>query len=97
MELGAKITTRNTSIVFREAAATSLVAARQAIEKLSREGRPTPEDAIAHADGPSRRRFSKFEPCVPDGLLSRLLAERTVDLDGARQAVAGFAGIPSHV
>jgi len=88
VELGAKVTARNTSIVFREEAAKSLVLARQAVEHLAREARPTLADAVAHANGPSRRRFTKFEPCVPERLLAALLAERTVDVEGARRAVA---------
>ncbi len=56
--------------------------------RLAREGRPSLDDAIAHADGPSRRRFSKFERCVPERLLLSLLVEQTLDLDGARRVVA---------
>ena len=86
-ELGSKVTARNTSIIFRDKAGESLVAIREAISRLASEGRPSLDDAIAHADGPSRRRLSKFEPCVPERLLLSLLVEQTVDLDGARRVV----------
>lgn len=92
-ELGSKVTARNTSIVFKDGAGKSLVAIREAITKLRDESRPNLDDAIAHSDGPSRMRLSKFEPCVPERLLLSLLAERTVDLDGARRVVGDWGGV----
>lgn len=86
-ELGSRVTARNTSIVFKEEAAQSVSAVRDALRKLSAEGRPTAEDALAYADGPSRKRLSKFELCVPEPLLLRLLAERTMDVVGAQRAL----------
>lgn len=89
-ELGERVMARNTSIVFREGAAKSRVAVIQAIEGLARAGRPELDDAIAFSESESRTRFSKFEPCVPERLLAKLLAERTLDLVGARKVMAEF-------
>src|SRR5690606_14577481 len=84
-ELGARVTSRNTSIVFRDGAAKSRVAIMQAIVGLANAGRPNVDDAIAYSESESRARFSKFEPCVPERLLGKLLAERTLDLKGAQK------------
>lgn len=89
-ELGARVTSRNTSIIFREGAAKSRVAVMQAIVQLANAERPNTEDAIAFSESESRARFSKFEPCVPERLLGKLLAERTLDLVGARKLMAQF-------
>jgi ATP-dependent helicase Lhr and Lhr-like helicase len=89
-DLGERVTARNTSILFRDKAANSRVAITQAISALAEAGRPTQADATAYSEAESRRRFSKFEPCVPDHLLAKLLAERTLDIRGARKVVEGF-------
>lgn len=86
-ELGEKVIAHNTALVFREEAARSIVRVKGLLREFAAAGRPTREDALAFAEGPSRRRVSKFELCVPERLLLRLLAERTVDVDGARRAL----------
>lgn len=89
-ELGPRLTARNTSIVFREISAQSRVAVQQTIEQLAAEGRPHLADAVAFSESESRARFSKFEPCVPERLLAKLLAERTLDLVGAQKVMKAF-------
>jgi ATP-dependent Lhr-like helicase len=87
-ELGERVTSRNTSIIFRDGAAKSRVAVKQAILALANAGRPTPADALAFSMSESRARFSKFEHCVPERLLGKLLAERTLDICGAQKLMA---------
>jgi ATP-dependent helicase Lhr and Lhr-like helicase len=89
-ELGERVIAHNTSIIFREKAAESRAAVMQTIVRLANEGRPNLADAIAYSEGESRRRFSKFEPCVPERLLAKLLAERTLDLAGAQKVLEQF-------
>lgn len=49
---------------------------------------PTEEDALRFAEGAKRGRLSKFEPCLPDGMLQRFFATTIVAAEGARRAVA---------
>lgn len=89
-ELGSRITSNDRSLVFRDGAAKSRVAVMQAIVALANAGRPNIDDAIAFSESESRKRFSRFEPCVPQRLLAKLLAERTLDLPGARKVMTQF-------
>lgn len=89
-ELGPKTIAGNTSIRFRDDAAKSVVAVRQAIEGLRAAGRPNAADARRHAEGAARHPISKFQPCLPEGLLLDLLAERLLDTTGGRQAVNAY-------
>jgi ATP-dependent helicase Lhr and Lhr-like helicase len=91
-EFGEKITSNNLKLTFKEGAAQSPVAIRQAIEHLARDGRPTDEEALIHAQGAGRTRFSKFDRCLTEEQLLRLLRERVVDAEGARRALALSAG-----
>ncbi len=86
-ELGGKCTVRNTSITCKEAAGESEAALKAVLRGLAKEGRPNREDARRHAQSAARARVSKFEPCLPEGLLCDLLAETVVDEVGARAAV----------
>lgn len=89
-ELGERVSARNTSIIFRDGAAASRTTIMQAIVGLANAGRPTPQDALSYSETEGRARFSKFEPCVPDQLLAKLVAERTLDLNGARAVMKHF-------
>lgn len=73
--LGDKVTASNFSIGFKEQAGQSEVAIRQAITALRDEQRPNHADAIALAELCVRSSLSKFEPCLPDRLLSEFFAE----------------------
>lgn len=86
-EIGEKVTSGNTSIRFKEKAGESVVAVRQAVDRIAQRGGPTEIDAEAHSLGASRARFSKFDRCLPEALLGRLVAQETLDLDGARRVV----------
>ena len=87
-ELGPKTIAGNTSIRFRDDAAKSVVAVRQAIEALKAAGRPNAADARRRADGAAQHPISKFQPCLPEGLLWDLLAERLLDVRAAKAAVS---------
>ena len=46
-------------------------------------GKPNETDALQFAASRARGILSKFEPCLPDRLLNRYLAERLTEYDGA--------------
>ncbi len=73
--LGDKISNNNLYLSFSDSAGKSEVAIRQALDQLHREGRPNEADAQRLAASCARGQLSKFEPCLPDGLLDRFLAE----------------------
>ncbi len=64
---------------FREAAAKSEVAIRQALERLRAEDRPNRQDALAYAEGMEKTRLSKFQPCLSSQLEAEYLAEQFTD------------------
>ena len=82
--LGEKVTTSNLAIGFREGAAKSEVAIRQAIERLVAEERPNARDAITYTAGLDSVRLSKFQPCLSPRLESEYLADSLTDARGAR-------------
>jgi ATP-dependent helicase Lhr and Lhr-like helicase len=91
-ELGGKCVSRNTSITCKEAAGKSVGALRELCRKLAAEGRPDDADARRWADSAAGRgRVSKFAPCLPDDALTAYLAERLMDVEGARAAVDAAA------
>ena len=86
-ELGERVTSDNIKLKFRDGAASSRAAIDSAVRKLRDEGRPSDEEAMAHADAAVRMRFSKFDPCLTEQQLLGLLRERLVDAEGARRVV----------
>jgi hypothetical protein len=86
-ELGAKVTSNNHSLRFKEKAGESGVALRQAIAGLQQPSAPTGDDCARFALGGDKKRFSKFDPCLPEDLLGRLVVESSLDVEGARKAV----------
>lgn len=86
-ELGSKVTSNNHSIRFRDGAGQSAVALRQALDRLRERGSPTAEDSSRFAFGEQRKRFSKFDPCLPEDLLARLVVESTLDVASARRVL----------
>ena len=80
--LGEKVTSQNFYVGFREDAAKSEVAVRQAIERLAAEGRPGDADAISYAAGLDKVRLSKFQPCLPLPVLTRFLAGQLTEAAG---------------
>lgn len=90
-ELGGKVTARDVSITCRDEAGMSEPRLRALLRDLDAQGRPTRDDARAYAPGAARSRLSKFEPCLPEQLLADLVADRVVDLEGARTALRVFA------
>jgi len=80
--LGERVTSGNLSVGFREDAAKSEVAIRQALDRLGAESRPNAADALAYAEGLDRVRLSKFQPCLPSSLETRYLAEALTEEAG---------------
>ncbi len=95
-ELGGRCVVRNTSISCKEGAGQSLLALRDAIRRLASAGRPWPEDALRLAGVcAGRTRLSKFQPCLPEGLLEELLTG-AVDREGAASALRRAPGLPER-
>jgi len=75
-------------VTFKDTAGASGLAIHEAIAKLGSGGGPTLEDAIPFASGAGARgRMSKFDPCLPDPLFARLVAEDVLDVEGAQAAL----------
>ncbi len=60
----------------------------EVLDRWAREGRPTAEDGRRFAEGALQGRVSKFQACLPAGLLIDLLVGKLLDVQGARRAVA---------
>ena len=88
-ELGERVSAQNTHLTFRDGAAKSTQAIESAVGDLRRDGRPTAADALRFAQAAERFPVSKFQPCLPEPQLSALLAEKLLDLDGARRSLHG--------
>lgn len=86
--LGEKIVLDNLYIAFREGAAQSDVAIRQALAELRVAGRPNRDDALRFAETCARGRLSKFQPCLPQRLEAEFFADALTDPDEAREAIA---------
>ena len=86
--LGDKVVADNLYVGFREQAASSSVAIRQALRQLVAEARPSDDDALRFAEQCARGRMSKFQPCLPEALVSRYLADTLTDVSTARAVVA---------
>lgn len=86
--LGAKVVVDNLYIGFRDQAAQSEVAVRQALAQLRAEGRPDHGDALRHAESCGRGRLSKFQRCLPERLEAEYLAAALTDEAGARAILA---------
>lgn len=78
--LGGAVVADSFRLVFKEDAAKSDVAVREAIDELKHTGRPTLQDALPYLDGLARSRLSKFQPCLPEHLERLFLASRLVEL-----------------
>lgn len=78
--LGGAVVADSFRLVFKEDAAKSDVAVRDAIDELTRTRRPTLKDALPYLDGLARSRLSKFQPCLPEHLERLFLASRLVEL-----------------
>lgn len=84
--LGEKVVADNLYIGFRDQAAVSNVAIKQAVRDLESAGRPNRDDALRFAESCARGRLSKFQPCLPPELEAAYLA---YVLMGARPVAAG--------
>jgi ATP-dependent helicase Lhr and Lhr-like helicase len=85
--LGGKVTSSNLFLRFRDSAAQSGAAITLLIEELRRSERPSDADAQQFAASCARGRLSKFQPCLPERLLSVFLSEQLTDVTGARLAL----------
>jgi ATP-dependent Lhr-like helicase len=74
-ELGDRVSANNLSITIADEAARSDVAVRGAIRGLV----PTWEEAEALVEGVARGPMSKFQPCLPERLARRLMADRLME------------------
>jgi ATP-dependent Lhr-like helicase len=95
-ELGGKVTARDLSLTCREEAGKSEPRLRQLLHDLQAHHRPTAQDARTHAPTAARTRLSKFEPCLPDPLLTNLLATRSLDPEAARSALSPDSDQSAH-
>jgi len=86
-ELGSKVTSNNQSIRFKEKAGESGVALREALEALRARSAPTTQDCARFAMGERPKRFSKFDPCLPEDLLAQLFVESSLDVPSARRVL----------
>lgn len=86
-ELGSKVTSNNQSIRFKDKAGESGVALREALEVLRTRSAPTTEDCARFAMGEQPKRFSKFDPCLPEDLLAKLVVESSLDVPSARRVL----------
>jgi ATP-dependent Lhr-like helicase len=93
-ELGERVSSDNVKVRFRDGAAASALAIESALRTLAEQGRPSDEEALAHADAAVRTRFSKFDDCLPEAQLMGLLRERLVDAKGARRVLTGVGSGP---
>lgn len=92
-ELGGKAVVRNESLTLKGDAGKSVVALRQTLERWRDDERPSAADSVRFATQGSRARVSKFEPCLPEEILAKLMADAVIDREGARAAVCGvFSG-----
>ena len=87
-ELGERVSANNFRLKLTDAAAQSGVRVREVLRALSAAGRPNSEDLSRFASPVGVRRLSKFEPCLPEPELARLVAERLLDPEGARSTLA---------
>lgn len=85
--LGEKLVSNNLRLSFQDDAAKSEAGIRAAVEELRRQNRPNEDDALAYAQGTGTTRLSKFDRCLPEIQLLKLMRERLVDLEGARKSV----------
>lgn len=91
-ELGGRCVVRNDAIVHKAANEPSVAALRDALHRIAARNGPTYDDALAQAAAcAGRLRLSKFEPCLPQAQLDRLVAD-ALDVEGAKKAVAALAG-----
>ena len=89
--LGDKVVVDNLYVGFRDTAARSDVAIREALAQLGSAGRPDHADALRLAESCGRGRLSKFQPCLPPRLEAEYLASMLTDDAGAR-AIVSAAG-----
>ncbi len=87
--LGGTVTSNDLNLGFQEEAAQSDQAIAEWVASLRREERPSRADAVGVADAFSHLRLSKFQPCLPPGLLNAYLAEVLTDPEGARDGLRG--------
>lgn len=87
-ELGEKVTSGNLAIRIRGKAGESEAGLRTALRELAEHGRPTDEETGRFVNTVAKARLSKFEPCLPERLLARHIADYTLDATGARAALA---------
>jgi len=76
-----------TRLHLEQDAGKSLVRLQGLATELWEADRPNEHDALVHAQGAARAKVSKFEPCLPEGLLLRLMSESVLDVKGARAPV----------
>lgn len=92
-ELGDAVSADNFRLVFKEEAAKSGLAIRDAIEELQRTGRPTLADALPYLGDLARGRLSKFQPCLPEHLERVFLAGRLIELPPWAEPAAEATGM----
>ncbi len=85
--LGSRVAAGNTKIVFSSQAALDVHAVRSALEALRQQESWHGEEFLPSLSTSARERLSKFQVCLPPQLQQHLIAERTFDVEGARETV----------
>lgn len=85
-DLGGKVVSRNWSITCKDDAGKSLVALQAWVREAATAGRPTDAEAQALASSAVKYQVSKFQPCLPEGLETKLLLA-SLDLAATRRAL----------
>ena len=86
-KLGDRVSSDNTCVTFSSHAADSDVAIRQAIRELAQPGSMSVEAAMPYVSERARSRLSKFQPCLPEDIELRFLADRLFDVEHAKWVV----------
>lgn len=90
-ELGEKVTSSNLYLRLKDGAGKSGAGIQQALAALRHAGRPNEADALKFASECARTRLSKFEPCLPERLVSTYMMDQVTDSTTAAAVVLGSA------
>ena len=88
-QLGEVVTNDNLRLIFHDEAAKSEAAIRKAAGELASSGAFELHNALKWVPDSSRKRISKFQPCLSQRLESIMLADALLDLEGARVIAEG--------
>jgi len=93
-ELGSTVGASNTTVVFRDGAASSKVGIRRAIERFQQAGALDEASLAALAPGSAGGGLHKFEPCLPDAVRALWMVERMFDRKVVGRVIREWGEIP---